>query len=188
MYWRLAGNEASLVTPLTLQSIAYIVEEVSPENESWQREVPFRMTNTVKEFEAPYLQNASVVPGMHNMNRTQWLQNNIIWESVNRQYIVAACVQAQKKNEVELLSDEDFLTIYIWQKAKFIVFDNPKLYIEALVRINTKEFERKFYTLMYEDMVMLRVIWVACDKPNPEVWAHDSKRADTITLLVIALH
>jgi hypothetical protein len=33
MYRRLAGNEASLVTPLTLRPIAYIVEEVGPENE-----------------------------------------------------------------------------------------------------------------------------------------------------------
>jgi hypothetical protein len=55
MYQRLAGNEASLVTPLTLWPIAYIVEEVNLENKTWRREVPFRATNTVKEFEAAYL-------------------------------------------------------------------------------------------------------------------------------------
>jgi hypothetical protein len=66
----LVGNEASLVTPLILQPIAYIMEEVGLENERWRREVPFRATNTVKEFEAAYLQNARVVLGMPDMNRT----------------------------------------------------------------------------------------------------------------------
>jgi hypothetical protein len=32
MYRRLEGHEASLVTPLILRSIAYIVEDVGPEN------------------------------------------------------------------------------------------------------------------------------------------------------------
>jgi hypothetical protein len=68
------------------------------------------------------------------------------------------------------------------------VFNNPKLYIEASVRINMKEFERTFYTSMYEDMVTLCAIWVACGKPNPEVWADDAKRADAITLSTSALH
>jgi hypothetical protein len=68
------------------------------------------------------------------------------------------------------------------------VFNNPKLYIEASVRINMKEFERTFYTSMYEDMVTLCAIWVACGKPNPEVRTDDSKRADAITLSANALH
>ena len=41
MYQRLAGNEASLVTTLTLRPITYIVEEVGPGNERRWREVPF---------------------------------------------------------------------------------------------------------------------------------------------------
>jgi hypothetical protein len=142
----------------------------------------------VKEFEAAYLQNASVVPDMPNINRTQWLHNNIVWEPVDEQYIIVACAQAQRENEMGLLFDEDFLTRYARQKAKFIVFDNPKLYIKASVRINAKEFKRKFYTTMYEDMVTLRAIWVACGKPNLEVWADDSKRADAITLSASTVH
>jgi hypothetical protein len=67
------------------------------------------------------------------------------------------------------MSDEEFMTKYAQHKAKFIVFNKPKLYIEASVKINAKEFERKFYMMMYEDMVKLRAIWVACSKPNPEV-------------------
>jgi hypothetical protein len=42
------------------------------------------------------------------------------------------------------------------------------VYIEASVRINAKEFERDFYTTLYEDMVSLRAIWVSCGKPSPE--------------------
>jgi hypothetical protein len=41
MYQRMARNEASLVTPLTLRPIAYIMEEVGPKNERRRREVPF---------------------------------------------------------------------------------------------------------------------------------------------------
>jgi hypothetical protein len=96
---------------------------------------------------------------MPDLNRTQRLQDNIIWEPVDGQHIVATCVQARKENQLGLLSDENFLTRYAWRKAKFIVFNNPKLYIEASVTINAKEFERIFYTTMYEDMITLQTIW-----------------------------
>jgi hypothetical protein len=66
--------------------------------------------------------------------------------------------------------------------------NNPKLYIEASVRINAKEFEKEFYTTMYEDLVKLRAIRVACGKPNPEVRADDARRVDTITLSASTLH
>jgi hypothetical protein len=41
MYKRLGGPDASLVSPLTLQSIAYLVAERDEENETRYREVPF---------------------------------------------------------------------------------------------------------------------------------------------------
>jgi hypothetical protein len=110
------------------------------------------------------LQNASVVLGMPAMNRIHWLENNIVWEPMDGQHIVAACLQAQRKNEEGVLSNEEFMTKFAQRKAKFIVFNNPKLYIEASVMINAKEFEREFYSMMYEDMVKLRAIWVACGK------------------------
>jgi hypothetical protein len=86
------------------------------------------------------------------------------------------------------MSDEEFMTKYAQCKAKFIVFNKSKLYIEALVRINAKKFERKFYTTMYEDMVKLCAIWVACCKPNLEVRVDDLGRADVITMSASALH
>ena len=39
------------------------------------------------------------------------------------------------------------------------------------MRINAKEFERDFYTTLYENMVLLCAIWVSCGKPNPEIRA-----------------
>jgi hypothetical protein len=56
------------------------------------------------------------------------------------------------------MPEEEFKSRFVRHRAKFIVFNNPKLYIEASVRINAKEFEREFYSTMYEDMVKLREI------------------------------
>jgi hypothetical protein len=122
------------------------------------------------------------------MNRIHWLENNIVWEPMDGQHIVVACLRAQRENEEGVMSDEELRTKFARRKAKFIVFNNPKLYIEASVKINAKEFEREFYTTMYEDMVKLCAIWVACNKPNPEVHANDARRADAITLSASALH
>jgi hypothetical protein len=41
---------------------------------------------------------------------------------------------------------------------------------------------------MYEDMVKLRAIWIACNKPNLEVRVDDARKADAITLSTSALH
>jgi hypothetical protein len=41
MYKRLGGPDASLVSPLTLRPIAYLVAERDEENEMRYREVPF---------------------------------------------------------------------------------------------------------------------------------------------------
>jgi hypothetical protein len=164
------------------------VEEVGPNDERQRREVPFLASHTVKEFETAYLQNTSVVLSMPAMNRIHWLENNIVWKPVDGQHIVAACLQAQRENEEGVMSDEEFRTKFTQHKAKFIVFNNLKLYIEASVMINAKEFEREFYTTMYEDMVKLRTIWIACSKPNPKVCADDARRADAIILSANTLH
>ena len=55
MYRQLAGHEASVVMPLTLQPIAYIVEDVGPDNERQRREVFFGASGGQKGFEAAYL-------------------------------------------------------------------------------------------------------------------------------------
>jgi hypothetical protein len=109
------------------------------------------------------------------------LENNIVWEPVDGQHIVAACRLAKVQEQAGLILEEEFRTRFAKRRAKFIVFNNPKLYIEASVRINAKEFEREFYSTMYEDMVELHEIWVACRKPDPDIRANDAKRVDAIT-------
>jgi hypothetical protein len=78
IYRRLEGHEASLVTPLTLRPIAYIVEDVGPDNERRRREVLFGAHGGQMEFEAAYLQNASTVSSRSEDNQRQWLENNIV--------------------------------------------------------------------------------------------------------------
>ena len=56
------------------------------------------------------------------------------------------------------------------------------------MRINVKEFERDFYTTLYEDMVSLCAIWVSCGKSNPKIRADDARRKDVVTMAASALH
>jgi hypothetical protein len=77
---------------------------------------------------------------------------------------------------------------YAKHKARVIMFNQSQVYIEASVRINAKEFERGFYTTLYEDMVSLRGIWVSCGKPNPEIRADDARRKDAVTMAASTLH
>jgi len=189
MYHRLAGPDEPLVTCLTLRPLAYIVKEpIGLDGQMHQREVKFRADRAVQEFEAAYLRYIGDDPVAFNMRRMDWLRNYIIWEPVDGQHIVAACKQAQMEERNGLMSTEAFNKTYAQWKAQFIVFNNPQLYIEASVRINAKEFERRFYTTLYEDMVKLRAIWDACGRPNPEVRSDDAQRTRAIAMSASALH
>ena len=77
---------------------------------------------------------------------------------------------------------------YAKHKAKVIMFNQSQLYIKASMRINAKEFERDFYTTLYEDMVSLCAIWVSCRKPNLKIRADDARRKDAVTMAASALH
>jgi hypothetical protein len=84
--------------------------------------------------------------------------------------------------------EEEFRTRFAKRREKFIVFNNPNLYLEASVRINAKEFEREFYSTMYENMVKLREIWITCGKPDPDVCVDDAKMVDAITQAASTLY
>jgi hypothetical protein len=56
------------------------------------------------------------------------------------------------------------------------------------MKINAKDFERDFYTTLYEVMVSFCAIWVFCGKLNPEIRADDARRKDTVTMAASALH
>lgn len=96
MYARLRGNDQKHVDAMTLRSIRYIVESRGPNNEIVKKEVAFSKEGTTKEFERAYLEFANnTLPEMKNLDRTLWLENFVIWEPVDGQYIVAACKEVQ---------------------------------------------------------------------------------------------
>jgi hypothetical protein len=69
IYRRSEGHEASLVTPLNLQPIVYIVEDVGLDNKKRRREVHFGAHGGQMEFEAAYLQNASAISSRSEDNQ-----------------------------------------------------------------------------------------------------------------------
>jgi hypothetical protein len=54
------------------------VEDVGPDNKRQRREVLFGAHGGQMEFEAAYLQNASVVSSRSKDNQRHWLENNIV--------------------------------------------------------------------------------------------------------------
>ena len=189
MYRRLRGKDKELISPLTLRPIRYIVEGTGSHGESRRREVPFSEDNAVREFEAAYLHYAEAVSG-HGVlgSRANWLENNIIWEPVDGQHIVQACMEAKIECDAGLLSEEEYREVFAVRKAKFVVYKDPHLYIDASVRINAKEFERQFYTTMVEDLMKLRAIWIACGRPDQYVRDDDERRGRALMMAASALH
>jgi hypothetical protein len=69
MYKRLGGPDASLVSPLTLQSIAYLVAERDEDNETRYREVPFGRADAIRQFDGAFFTHGNLVFGDVEKNR-----------------------------------------------------------------------------------------------------------------------
>jgi hypothetical protein len=164
------------------------VAERNEKNETRYREVSFGRADAIRQFDGAFLTHGNLVSGDIEKSRMSWLQNRIVWEPVDGQHIVAACHLAKEDFLQGRMSTEVYNRSYAKHKARVIMFNQPQVYIEASVRINAKEFERDFYTTLYEDMVSLRAIWVSCGKPNPEICADDARRKDAVTMAASALH
>ena len=104
------------------------------------------------------------------------------------QHIIAARKRAQEENHAKRMLDVEFNGRFAKRRAKFVVYNNPLFYIEASVKINVGEFERKFFTTYYEDMVKLRDIWKACGCPSTLARHDDSQRAKALTMAANALY
>ncbi len=105
MYRRMREKDRELISPLTLRPISYIVESMGPNGERERKEVAFTVKDVVREFDAAYLHYANAVHGDGFLGaRTNWLENNIIWEPVDGQHIVEACREAKLELEAGLLS------------------------------------------------------------------------------------
>ena len=74
--------------------------------------------------------------------RTKWFENNIIWEPVDGQHIVQACREAKIEHVGSVLPDKECRNVFDVRTAKFLVYNDSRLYIDASVRINAKEFKR----------------------------------------------
>jgi hypothetical protein len=146
-----------LRSSLTLPS-TYLVAERNEENETRYRKVPFGRVDAIRQFDGAFLTHGNLVSGNIEMSRMSWLQNRIVWEPVDGQHIVAACHLAKEDFLQGRMSTEVYNRSYAKHKARVIMFNQPQVYIEASVRINAKEFERDFYTTLYEDMVSLCAI------------------------------
>jgi hypothetical protein len=188
MYKRLDGLDASLVSLLTLRPIAYLVAERDKKKETRYMEVLFRRVDAIRQFDGAFLTHGNLVSGDVEKSRMLWLQNRIVWEPVDGQYIVATCHLTKKDFLQGRMTTEVYNRSYAKHKARVIMFNQLQVYIEASMRINVKEFERDFYTTLYEDMVSLRAIWVSCGKPNPEIRTDDTSRKDAVTMAANALH
>ena len=90
MYKQLGGPDTSLVSPLTLQSIAFLVVERNEENETRYREVPFGRADAIRQFDGAFFTHGNVVSGNIEKSRMSWLQNCIeksrmLWLQIHRE-------------------------------------------------------------------------------------------------------
>jgi hypothetical protein len=73
MYKRLGGPDASLVSPLTLRPIAYLVGERDEENETRYRKVPFGRADAIRQFDGAFLIHGNLMSGDIEKSRMSWL-------------------------------------------------------------------------------------------------------------------
>ena len=74
MYKRLGGPDASLVSPLILPSIAYLVAERDEDNEIRYKEVPFERADAIRQFDGAFLIHGNLVSNDIEKSRMSWLQ------------------------------------------------------------------------------------------------------------------
>ena len=87
-----------------------------------------------------------------------------------------------------MLTNEEYPNVFSVRRAKFLVYNDSRLYIDASVRINAKEFERQFYTTMVEDLMKLRAIWIACGRPDHSLRDDHEQWAPALMMAASALH
>jgi hypothetical protein len=127
------------------------VAERNEENETRYRKVPFGRADAIRQFDGAFLTHGNLVSSDIEKSRMSWLQNRIVWELVDGQHIVAAWHLAKEDFLQGRMSTEVYNRSYAKHKARVIIFNQLQVYIEASMRINAKEFERDFYTTLYED-------------------------------------
>ena len=102
---------------LTLQPVAYIVEETNAKGVLEWTEIPFAQSGAVRGFEATYLCYGLANRMEPNVSRQTWLEKNIIWEPVDGQYVVAACKRAKLEYRTGLIDESEYESVFAQRKA-----------------------------------------------------------------------
>jgi hypothetical protein len=75
------------------------------------------------------------------------------------------------------LTEEEYKWTFSMRKARFVVYNNSKLTIEASIHINAQLHERELYSTVLENLKKIRETWILCGRPNSEDKNNNSRRA-----------
>ena len=122
--------------------------------EEWH-EVLFPEVGAARAFEQAFLAHGDCHLVGTDASRRIWLTEQIIWELVDGQHIVAACKLAQGEWKNGNLSEAEYIETFERREAMFVVYDDRRFYIAKSMRINASEWERQHYSTVEEDLMKL---------------------------------
>ena len=107
----------------------------------------------------------------------KWLEERIIWESVDGQHVVAACKAARERCKNGTLNRAEYEETYMKRKSTFVVYDDPRLYILMSLMLYSATHRDRHLSTMAENLQKLRQIWIHYGRPSSLIRAHDDRRA-----------
>ena len=116
------------------------------------------------------------------------LEENIIWEPVDRQHVVTVCKLVQEKWLSGDLSTDEYFECFDCRQATSVVFDDRRFYINKLVQVNVVVWERELYSILEEDLRKLRQIWILYRRPDSNINADDKQRSIALMNAASATH
>lgn len=176
------------ISRLVLRPIKYIVFTSTDNGSEERHEVPFSEIGAAREFERAFLAHGRAHLGGTNFSRISWLTEQIIWEPVDGQHIVAACKLALEERENGTMTEAEYVKTFQQREAQFVVYDDPRFYIDKSVRINAAVWERTHYTTVEEDLRKLRQIWKLYGRPDSSVREDDARRGFALVSAASAVH
>lgn len=189
VYKRLRNPELkNQVSKLVLRPIKYIFHTYNDDDTQERHEVPFPEVGAAREFERAFLAHGEACLAGTDASRLIWLTEQIIWEPVDGQHIVAACKLAQEEQKNGTMSEAEYIETFERQKAMFVVYDDRRFYIAKSMRINASEWERQHYSTVEEDLMKLRQLWILYGRPDTLLRADDARRTLALVCAASAVH
>ena len=178
----------SQVSKLVLRPIKYIMYTRNDDGTQEQHEVFLPEVGAARAFEQAFLAHGDRHLAGIDASRRIWLTEQIIWEPVDGQHIVAACKLAQEERKNGNLSEAEYIETFERRDAMFVVYDDRRFYIAKSMRINASEWERQHYSTVEEDLMKLRQLWILYGRPNTLVRADDARRTVAMVCAASAVH